>query len=72
MDTVMTDEAVLARFRGALEAVYGAERERVVLFGSRARGYGAGVGLRYRGFLEKLAGSPGGTGPAGGVGCAVF
>ncbi len=34
----MTDEAVLARFRGALEAMYGAELERVVLFGSRARG----------------------------------
>ncbi len=33
----MTDEAVLARFPAALEAMYGAELERVVLFGSRAR-----------------------------------
>lgn len=31
-------DPVLARFRGALEKTYGANVERVVLFGSRARG----------------------------------
>jgi predicted nucleotidyltransferase len=31
-------DPILARFRSALEALYGARLERVVLFGSRARG----------------------------------
>jgi len=32
------DDPVLVRFRAALEAVYGDRLERIVLFGSRARG----------------------------------
>jgi predicted nucleotidyltransferase len=32
------DDPALARFRAALEAMYGTRIERVVLFGSRARG----------------------------------
>ena len=34
----MTNDPVLARFRNALDAIYGSRIERVVLFGSRARG----------------------------------
>jgi uncharacterized protein len=33
-----TDDAVLRRFKAALDALYGDEIDRVVLFGSRARG----------------------------------
>jgi uncharacterized protein len=33
-----TDEPVLRRFKAALDALYGDEIDRVVLFGSRARG----------------------------------
>lgn len=33
-----TNSAVLARFRAALDALYGSRLERAVLFGSRARG----------------------------------
>ena len=33
------DDPVLKRFRGALDAVYGDRIDRVVLFGSRARGH---------------------------------
>jgi len=36
--TKPTDDPVLRRFRAALEAMYGGEIERVVLYGSRARG----------------------------------
>lgn len=32
------DDPILKRFRAALDAVYGDRIERVVLFGSRARG----------------------------------
>ena len=34
----LTDDPVLVRFRKALEEMYGQRLERVVLFGSRARG----------------------------------
>jgi predicted nucleotidyltransferase len=34
----LADDPVLARFRAALDALYGARLERAVLFGSRARG----------------------------------
>jgi predicted nucleotidyltransferase len=37
MDAAITDEAMLTRFRAALDDMYGANLERVVLFGSRAR-----------------------------------
>ena len=44
MSTCMSDslleDPVLIRFRAALEALYGERLERVVLFGSRARGDG--------------------------------
>jgi len=38
MTTRPCDNPVLKRFRAALDAIYGAPVERVVLFGSRARG----------------------------------
>ncbi len=38
MATTLTDDPVLARFRKALDVMYGERLERVVLFGSRARG----------------------------------
>jgi predicted nucleotidyltransferase len=38
MATTLTDDPVLVRFRKALDAMYGQRLERVVLFGSRARG----------------------------------
>ena len=38
MSATPTDDPVLARFRQALDKVYGDKIERVVLFGSRARG----------------------------------
>ncbi len=38
MDKVLAHEPILARFRAALDAAYGARLERVVLYGSRARG----------------------------------
>jgi uncharacterized protein len=48
-----TDEPVLRRFKTALDALYGDEIDRVVLFGSRARGeahsesdYGVAVFLK--------------------------
>ena len=61
-----TVDPVLTRFRAALDAAYGARIERVVLFGSRARGdarpdsdYDVAVFLRdYRSFgreIEPLA-----------------
>lgn len=34
----LTDDPVLARFRAALDEIYGNQIDRVVLFGSRARG----------------------------------
>src|SRR6202161_7422 len=37
-DTSIKDDPTLARFRAALAEMYGARLERVVLFGSRARG----------------------------------
>jgi uncharacterized protein len=38
MTTTVTDDPVLARLREALDEMYGNRLERVVLFGSRARG----------------------------------
>ncbi len=38
MATPQTSDPVLARFRTALETMYGPRLERVVLYGSRARG----------------------------------
>jgi uncharacterized protein len=38
MASTPTDDPVLRRFRAALDEVYGKRLERVVLFGSRARG----------------------------------
>jgi uncharacterized protein len=38
MATTLTDDPVLIRFRRALDEMYGNQLERVVLFGSRARG----------------------------------
>ncbi len=38
MTTTLADDPVLARFRKALDEMYGNQIERVVLFGSRARG----------------------------------
>jgi len=38
MTTTLTDDPVLVRFRKALDELYGDRLERVVLFGSRARG----------------------------------
>ena len=37
-DTLIKDDPTLARFRAALAEVYGARIERIVLYGSRARG----------------------------------
>ena len=37
-DTSIKDDPTLARFRAALAEVYGARIERIVLYGSRARG----------------------------------
>src|ERR1700722_2528222 len=37
-DTSIKDDPTLARFRAALAEVYGARLERIVLYGSRARG----------------------------------
>jgi uncharacterized protein len=38
MAATLTDDPVLVRFRRVLEEMYGNQLERVVLFGSRARG----------------------------------
>ena len=38
MDERLIRDPILARFRAALDEIYGARLERVVLFGSRARG----------------------------------
>ena len=38
MATTQTLDPILARFRAALDDMYGSQIERVVLFGSRARG----------------------------------
>ena len=38
MDTILRADPVLRRFRAALGEIYGERLERVVLFGSRARG----------------------------------
>ncbi|HEY3848955.1 MAG TPA: nucleotidyltransferase domain-containing protein [Acetobacteraceae bacterium] len=38
MATILTNDPVLGRFREALGEVYGSRLERVVLYGSRARG----------------------------------
>ena len=38
MATTQIRDSVLVRFRAALDAIYGKQVERVVLFGSRARG----------------------------------
>ena len=40
MDKSLADDPVLVRFRAALDSLYGARLDRVVLFGSRARGEG--------------------------------
>ena len=37
-DRGIIDDPILTRFRAALDALYGSRLERVVLFGSRARG----------------------------------
>jgi predicted nucleotidyltransferase len=37
-DTLITDDPTLVRFRAALAEMYGARIERIVLYGSRARG----------------------------------
>jgi predicted nucleotidyltransferase len=57
------DDPILARFRAALDAVYGEGLERVTLFGSRARGdagpdsdYDVAVFLKdFRGFGREAA-----------------
>jgi predicted nucleotidyltransferase len=41
MSDVVAQDPVLKRFRAALDEAYGSRLERVVLFGSRARGDGA-------------------------------
>jgi predicted nucleotidyltransferase len=46
MDDAPIRDPILTRFRAALDAVYGDQIERVVLFGSRARG-GAQPGSDY-------------------------
>ena len=53
---LIPDNPVLAKFRGALRQMYGERLERVVLYGSRARG-DAGVDSDYdvAVFLENLA-----------------
>jgi predicted nucleotidyltransferase len=38
MSSALINDPILKRFRAALDAVYGDRIERVVLFGSRARG----------------------------------
>src|SRR5215469_11839546 len=38
MPSRTVDDPILKRFRGALDDIYGSRLERVVLFGSRARG----------------------------------
>jgi predicted nucleotidyltransferase len=38
MDNAAVNDPILTRFRHALDEVYGARLERVVLYGSRARG----------------------------------
>ncbi len=38
MDKTLTSDPVLTRFRAALERAYGSRLERVILYGSRARG----------------------------------
>src|SRR5258708_7733289 len=38
MTTTLTDDPALARFRKALDDMYGDRLDRIVLFGSRARG----------------------------------
>ena len=38
MSETLLSDPILARFRGALDELYGDSLERVVLFGSRARG----------------------------------
>jgi predicted nucleotidyltransferase len=38
VDERLTHDPILTRFRAALDEIYGARLERVVLFGSRARG----------------------------------
>ena len=38
MDVSLTSDPVLSRFRAALDEIYGDQIERVVLYGSRARG----------------------------------
>jgi uncharacterized protein len=38
MSTAAADDPILKRFRTALDSIYGDRLERVVLFGSRARG----------------------------------
>ncbi len=38
MDSALKDDPVIARFRAAVRGIYGERIERIVLFGSRARG----------------------------------
>jgi hypothetical protein len=47
MGTTVVSDPILARFRAALDAIYGSRIECVVLFGSCARK--AGFRLRYHG-----------------------
>jgi uncharacterized protein len=62
-DMASLDDPILIRLRAALDDAYGAELERVVLFGSRARGdarsdsdYDVAVFLNhYRGFGREAA-----------------
>jgi predicted nucleotidyltransferase len=55
MPTILTDDPVLTRFRQALDAMYGNQIDRVVLFGSRARGDArADSDYDVAGFLKSL------------------
>ena len=38
MTVVTTDDPILKRFKAALQEIYGDQIERIVLYGSRARG----------------------------------
>lgn len=67
MTTTRTDAPVLARFRKALDEMYGDRIDRVVLFGSRSRGdarpdsdYDVAVFLRDMSDREALRGADGG------------
>jgi len=55
-NTSTRDNPILATFRAALNEMYGERIERVVLYGSRARGYaGADSDYDVAGFLKDLS-----------------